>query len=260
MPVLSVLDLAPVSEGSTPADALRNSIELVRHVERLGYERHWVAEHHNMPGIARSAPAVLLAHLASATTTIRVGSGGVMLPNHASLAVAEQFGTLEALHPGRIDLGIGRAPGTDQLTAARCAASPFTEDEFPASWWSCSDTSPAASRGPPVPPHHRRAGLELSARPSGCSVRATTAPWRRLGMPFSFAHHFAAQGTDAAVAAYQEASGRRRPGRAVRDARRHGGVRRAMTRRSGCRVEPPAFVRLRGGRPGRFLAGGGGGV
>src|SRR4051795_1834459 len=114
---LSVLDLAPVVSGSDPATALRNSLELVRHTERLGYHRYWVAEHHNMPGIASSAPAVLIAHLASVTSTIRVGSGGVMLPNHQPLVVAEQFGTLEALHPGRIDLGIGRAPGTDQITA-----------------------------------------------------------------------------------------------------------------------------------------------
>src|SRR5262245_21315314 len=114
---LSVLDLAPVATGGTVGAALRNSVDLARHVERLGYLRHWVAEHHNIPGIASSAPAVLIAHLASATTTLRVGSGGVMLPNHQPLVIAEQFGTLEALHPGRIDLGIGRAPGTDQVTA-----------------------------------------------------------------------------------------------------------------------------------------------
>src|ERR1041385_2592279 len=114
---LSGLDLATVATGSTLGDALRNSVDLARHVERLGYQRHWVAEHHNMPGIASSAPAVLIAHLASATTTLRVGSGGVMLPNHQPLVIAEQFGMLEALHPGRIDLGIGRAPGTDQVTA-----------------------------------------------------------------------------------------------------------------------------------------------
>src|SRR6478735_4953938 len=132
MPALSVLDLAPVAEGSTPAQALHNSIELARTVERLGYGRHWVAEHHNMPGIASSAPAVLLAHLASATSTIRVGSGGVMLPNHASLAVAEQFGTLEALHPGRIDLGIGRAPGTDPVTASALRRTPDLDaEDFP---------------------------------------------------------------------------------------------------------------------------------
>src|SRR5882672_2244796 len=130
---LSVLDLAPVSTGATVGDALRNSLDLARHVERLGYLRHWVAEHHNMPGIASSAPAVLIAHLASVTTTIRVGSGGVMLPNHQPLVVAEQFGMLEALHPGRIDLGIGRAPGTDQITAAALRRSPeaLSADDFP---------------------------------------------------------------------------------------------------------------------------------
>src|SRR5471030_2984223 len=117
-PPLSVLDLVPVGEGSTAASALAASVELARLAERVGYRRLWVAEHHNMPGIASSSPAVLIAHLAASTKTIRVGAGGVMLPNHASLVVAEQFGMLEALHPGRIDLGLGRAPGTDQVTAA----------------------------------------------------------------------------------------------------------------------------------------------
>src|SRR3954454_5089389 len=127
---VSVLDLAPVPTGSSVGQALRNSIDLARHAERLGYLRPWVAEHHNMPGIARSAPAVLIAHLASATTTIRLGSGGVMLPNHQPLVVAEQFGMLEALHPGRIDLGIGRAPGADQITAyaLRRSMDPDAED------------------------------------------------------------------------------------------------------------------------------------
>src|SRR5881392_938489 len=127
---LSVLDLAPVPSGKNAGEALRNSIDLAKHVERLGYHRYWVAEHHNMPGIASSAPAVLIAHLAAATTTLRVGSGGVMLPNHQPLVIAEQFGMLEALHPGRIDLGIGRAPGTDQITAhaLRRAADPSADD------------------------------------------------------------------------------------------------------------------------------------
>src|SRR3954470_17675240 len=131
---LSVLDLAPVATGSTVGEALRNSVDLARHVERLGYLRHWVAEHHNMPGIASSAPAVLIAHLAGATTTLRVGSGGVMLPNHAPLVIAEQFGMLEALHPGRIDLGLGRAPGTDPATARalRRSVDPLSADDFPA--------------------------------------------------------------------------------------------------------------------------------
>src|SRR6266540_3706938 len=130
---LSVLDLAPVPSGKTAGEALRNSIDLAQKTEQLGYHRYWVAEHHNMPGIASSAPAVLIAHLAQATTTLRVGSGGVMLPNHAPLVVAEQFGMLEALHPGRIDLGIGRAPGTDPVTASALRRSELalSADEFP---------------------------------------------------------------------------------------------------------------------------------
>ena len=128
---LSVLDVAPVPEGFTPGDALRNSLDLAPRVEALGYRRLWVAEHHNMPGIASSSPAVLLAHLAGVTSTIRLGSGGVMLPNHSSLVVAEQFGMLEALHPGRIDLGLGRAPGTDQLTAYALRRGSTSVDEFP---------------------------------------------------------------------------------------------------------------------------------
>ena len=130
---LSVLDTAPVPDNGDPASALRATIDLARHAERLGYHRYWVAEHHNMPGIASSTPPVLISHIAEATSTMRVGSGGVMLPNHTSLVVAEQFGMLEALHPGRIDLGIGRAPGTDQLTAAALRRSPdgLTADEFP---------------------------------------------------------------------------------------------------------------------------------
>src|SRR6516164_5687621 len=131
-PALSVLDLAPVGEGASVTDALEASIELATAAERLGYRRHWVAEHHNMPGIASSAPAVLIAHLAAATSTIRLGSGGVMLPNHAPLVIAEQFGTLEALHRGRIDLGLGRAPGTDPLTAyaLRRSRNGQSEDDF----------------------------------------------------------------------------------------------------------------------------------
>src|SRR5438132_11051262 len=129
---LSVLDLAPVASGSNAAAALKNSLDLARHVERLGFHRYWVAEHHNMPGIASSAPAVMIGHIADATSTMRVGSGGVMLPNHSPLAVAEQFGMLEAFHPGRIDLGIGRAPGTDGLTAAALrGARAVSADDFP---------------------------------------------------------------------------------------------------------------------------------
>src|SRR5580692_10018401 len=130
---LSVLDLAPITEGSDAGQALRNSLDLARHAEALGYRRYWMAEHHNMPGIASAATAVALAHVAAGTSSIRVGAGGVMLPNHAPLLIAEQFGTLAALHPGRIDLGLGRAPGTDQRTAAalRRSAQPMSADDFP---------------------------------------------------------------------------------------------------------------------------------
>src|ERR1700678_2381330 len=128
---LSVLELATVATGSTPARALAESTATAVAVERLGYKRLWVAEHHGMPAVASSAPAVLIAHIANATSTLRVGSGGVMLPNHAPLIVAEQFGTLEALHPGRIDLGLGRAPGTDPVTARALRVSPSDSDEFP---------------------------------------------------------------------------------------------------------------------------------
>ena len=121
MTPLSVLDLAPIVEGSDAASSLRNTLDLARHAESWGYRRYWLAEHHNMDGVACSATAVLIGHVAGGTQTIRVGSGGVMLPNHAPLVVAEQFGTLEALHPGRIDLGIGRAPGTDQGLLLRSA-------------------------------------------------------------------------------------------------------------------------------------------
>ena len=113
---LSVLDLAPIPEGSDAAEALRRSLDLAQHAERWGYQRFWLAEHHSMPGIASAATSVVIAHVAGGTSSIRVGAGGIMLPNHAPLVIAEQFGTLASLFPGRIDLGLGRAPGSDQLT------------------------------------------------------------------------------------------------------------------------------------------------
>jgi luciferase family oxidoreductase group 1 len=204
---LSVLDLAPVSDGSTPADALRNSLDLAPRVEQLGYTRHWVAEHHNMPGIASSSPPVLLAHLATVTSTIRVGSGGVMLPNHAPLAVAEQFGMLEALHRGRIDLGIGRAPGTDQLTARalRRGSSTLVEEDFPEQLNQLLGYFTGR-----FPPGHAFASITavpaLGYRPAmwmlgssdyGAHVAGL------LGWPYSFAHHFAAEGTEQALAVYR---------------------------------------------------------
>ena len=127
----SVLDLSPIVQGATAADAFRNSVSLAQHVERLGYKRFWLAEHHNMRGIASAATSVVIAHVAGNTKTIRVGSGGVMLSNHAPLVIAEQFGTLESLFPNRIDLGLGRAPGTDQATMQALRRSSNTGEEFP---------------------------------------------------------------------------------------------------------------------------------
>src|SRR5271154_57958 len=131
---LSILDLCPVIEGGDASLALRNTLDLARHAERWGYNRYWLAEHHNMPGIASAATAVVIGHVAGGTSTIRVGAGGGMLPNHAPLVIAEQFGTLAALYPGRIDLGLGRAPGTDQLTARALRRTLMgDEDDFPRS-------------------------------------------------------------------------------------------------------------------------------
>ena len=129
-PRFSILDLAPVREGGTVAEAFRNTVDLARHAERWGFTRFWIAEHHNMPGIASAATSVLIGHVAGQTSTIRVGSGGVMLPNHAPLVIAEQFGTLETLYPGRIDLGLGRAPGADEL-ASRALRYDTAEENFP---------------------------------------------------------------------------------------------------------------------------------
>ena len=128
----SVLDLSPINRGSDAAQSYRHSLDLARHAERLGYRRFWLAEHHGMPGIASAATAVLIGHVAGGTSTIRVGAGGIMLPNHSPLVIAEQFGTLESLYPGRIDLGVGRAPGSDQLTARALRRNPAASaEEFP---------------------------------------------------------------------------------------------------------------------------------
>ena len=131
MPLLSILDLALVPEGATPGDALRNTLDLARHAERLDYNRFWLAEHHNMVGVASAATAVVIGYVAAGTRKIRVGAGGIMLPNHSPLVIAEQFGTLETLYPGRIDLGLGRAPGTDQLTMRALRRMPGAADTFP---------------------------------------------------------------------------------------------------------------------------------
>jgi luciferase family oxidoreductase group 1 len=205
---LSILDLAPVPDGGNAGDALRATIDLARHAERLGYRRFWVAEHHNMPGIASSAPPVLVGHIADATTTMRVGSGGVMLPNHVSLVIAEQFGMLEALHPGRIDLGIGRAPGTDQVTAAALRRSPegLSADDFPdqlmdllgyfTGRW--PEGHPFA-RITAVPGRGHQPAMWLLGS-SGYSAQVAGL----LSLPFAFAHHFSPASTLPALALYRK--------------------------------------------------------
>ena len=204
---LSVLDLAPVPDGGTAGDALRATIDLARHTERLGYQRFWVAEHHNMPGIASSAPAVLIGHIADATESIRVGSGGVMLPNHVSLVVAEQFGMLEALHPGRIDLGIGRAPGTDQATAAALRRSPegLSADDFPDQLMDLLGYFTGRwPEGHPfaqitaVPGRGYQPAMWLLGS-SGYSAQVAGL----LGLPFAFAHHFSPANTLPALSLYR---------------------------------------------------------
>lgn len=198
---LSVLDLVPIGSGSTATAALETSTALVRRAEELGYHRYWVAEHHAMPGIASSSPAVLIAHLAGASSTIRVGSGGVMLPNHQPLVIAEQFGTLEALHPGRIDLGIGRAPGTDQRTARalRRGSAPMGADDFPEQLSEL--VSYFRGDGPvvAVPSHGHQPAFWLLGS-SGYSAQVAGL----LGLPFAFAHHFSSENTLPALALYRE--------------------------------------------------------
>ncbi|WP_240157230.1 LLM class flavin-dependent oxidoreductase [Pseudonocardia broussonetiae] len=198
---LSVLDLVPVGSGSTPTAALRASTALVRRVEELGFLRYWVAEHHGMPGIASSSPAVLIAHLAAASSTIRVGSGGVMLPNHQPLVVAEQFGTLEALHPGRIDLGIGRAPGTDQRTARalRRGTGALGADDFPEALSELASYFRGEGPVVAVPAHGQQPAMWLLGS-SGYSAQVAGL----LGLPFAFAHHFSGENTDAALALYRD--------------------------------------------------------
>ncbi len=255
---LSVLDLAPVGEGSSPSEALGNSVRLAVTAERLGYRRHWVAEHHNMPGIASSAPAVLIAHLASATSTIRVGAGGVMLPNHAPLVVAEQFGMLEAMHPGRIDLGIGRAPGTDPVTAyaLRRSVDALTAEEFPqhlAELLGFFDGS--------FPEQHPFRAITatpgLGDRPDVWLLGSSDYSAHlagRLGLPFSFAHHFAAGGTARAVEAYRSSF---RPSARLERPHLMLGVAVicADTHDEAQWLAGPAalaILRLRSGRPGRY--------
>jgi luciferase family oxidoreductase group 1 len=189
LPPLSVLDLAPIVEGATPREALGNSLDLAQHVERWGYNRFWLAEHHNAIGIASAATAVVIAHVAAGTRTIRVGAGGVMLPNHAPIVIAEQFGTLEALHPGRIDLGLGRAPGTDQLTIHALRRDPTSADTFPQDVVELQRFLADAQPGQLVratPGAGSRVPLWiLGSSLFGAQLAAM------LGLPYAFASHFA---------------------------------------------------------------------
>ena len=198
----SVLDLSPVPEGSTPADALSNSLDLARHAEEWGYQRFWLAEHHNMPGIASAATAVAICHVAGGTKTIRVGAGGIMLPNHAPLLIAEQFGTLESLFPGRIDLGLGRAPGTDQLTAQAMRRTLNSDpDAFPRDVIELMhyfrDVEPG-QRVQAVP----GGGLNIPIWILGSSLFGAQLA-AALGLPYAFASHFAPDHLMEAIATYR---------------------------------------------------------
>ncbi|MEJ6781858.1 LLM class flavin-dependent oxidoreductase [Aminobacter sp. Piv2-1] len=202
MTTLSVLDLSPVTEGSTAAQSLRNTLDLAQHAEKLGFHRYWLAEHHNMPGIASAATSVVIAHVAAGTSTIRVGAGGIMLPNHAPLVIAEQFGTLAALHPGRIDLGIGRAPGTDMLTARALRRNlEASVDNFP------QDVVELMGYFEPATPEQRlRAvpgeGEHVEVWVLGSSLYGAQLA-AMLGLPYAFASHFAPAELDHALEIYR---------------------------------------------------------
>jgi luciferase family oxidoreductase group 1 len=202
MPLFSVLDLAPIPQGSTATDALRHTLDLAQHAERWGYNRYWLAEHHNMVGIASAATSVVIGYVAGGTRTIRVGAGGIMLPNHAPMIIAEQFGTLESLYPGRIDLGVGRAPGTDQRTLRALRRDPSSADTFPQ-----DVVELQALLGPLQPGQAVQAvpGTEtnvplwiLGSSLFGAQLAAM------LGLPYAFASHFAPNALMQALQVYRE--------------------------------------------------------
>ena len=199
----SILDLSPVTAGSTPAQSFRNTLDLAQHAERWGYRRYWLAEHHNMPGIASAATSVVIAYVAGGTSTIRVGAGGIMLPNHSPLVIAEQFGTLEALFPGRIDLGLGRAPGSDQL-AARALRRNLSSDpeEFP------QDVVELMGYFQPAQPNQAvravpGAGLDVPLWILGSSLFGAQVA-AAFGLPFAFASHFAPAQMMQAIQIYRD--------------------------------------------------------
>ncbi|HMI95983.1 MAG TPA: LLM class flavin-dependent oxidoreductase [Micropepsaceae bacterium] len=200
---LSVLDLSPIIQGGDAALALRNTRDLAQHAELWGYRRYWLAEHHNMPGIASAATAVVIGHVAAGTSSLRVGAGGIMLPNHAPLVIAEQFGTLGALFPGRIDLGVGRAPGTDQLTAQALRRNlagdidSFPQDVIELMNYFRAATPDQAIRAVPG------AGLDVPVWILGSSTYGAQLA-AALGLPYAFASHFAPDQLEQAIAIYRE--------------------------------------------------------
>ena len=247
---LSVLDLAPIVEGGDAATSFRNSLDLARHTERLGYRRFWLAEHHNIPSVASAATAVLIAHVAGGTSTIRVGAGGIMLPNHSPLVIAEQFGTLASLFPGRIDLGLGRAPGSDQITAQAFRRAPDAGDSFPQDviellgYFEKADPGQAVRAIP-------GAGLDVPVWILGSSLFGANLA-AALGLPFAFASHFAPAMLEQALDVYRtrfRPSGKlERPytmlGVNVFAAESEAEARRLFTSLQ------QAFINLRRGRPG----------
>ncbi|MBP1914114.1 LLM class flavin-dependent oxidoreductase [Lederbergia galactosidilytica] len=197
---LSVLDLAPITEGSNATQSFKNSVQLAQLTEKLGFNRYWLAEHHNMPGIASSATSVLIGHIASATKKIRVGAGGIMLPNHATLVIAEQFGTLESLYPGRIDLGLGRAPGSDQATAyALRRTLQRGAEEFPLQVEELEEYFAGSARVRAIPGEGLNIPIWLLGS-SGFSARLAA----DKGLPFSYASHFSPDFTLPAIEIYRE--------------------------------------------------------
>jgi len=189
MTAFSILDLAPIPQGTTAGQSLRHTLDLAQHAERWGYTRYWLAEHHNFPGIASAATSVVIGHVAAGTKTIRVGSGGIMLPNHSPLVIAEQFGTLAELYPGRIDLGLGRAPGTDQLTWRALRREPEAAERFP------QDVAELQALLGPVQPGQRiqavpGAGTQVPLWILGSSLFGAQLA-AHMGLPFAFASHFA---------------------------------------------------------------------
>jgi len=248
----SILDLSPIQQGATAADALRNTLALAQQAERLGYQRYWLAEHHNMPGIASAATALVIGHVAGGTQTIRVGSGGIMLPNHSPLVIAEQFGTLASLYPGRIDLGLGRAPGTDMMTAQALRRDvAMSAEQFP------QDVQELQSYFAPPQPRQRiravpGAGLEVPIWLLGSSLFGAQLA-AMLGLPFAFASHFApdamSQALDLYRSGFQPSAQLERPyamlGANVLAADSDAEARRHFT------SQQQSFINLRRGMPGQ---------